>query len=108
MPDWTEAYIPREKLTDYLLSETHAVGKWKADFFRGLGFAQDQPSVLEERLLDIVRENIVSSEVQTPYGTKYLIDGNLFTPRGRSIRLRTVWIVEHSDPRPRFVTAYPA
>jgi len=38
LPNGTNAYVPREKLVEYLLSETHAVGKSKARFFRGFGF----------------------------------------------------------------------
>lgn len=32
------AYIPLAKLLDYLLSETHPVGKSKAKYLRSLGF----------------------------------------------------------------------
>ena len=38
LPNRLQAYIPSEKLSAYLLSETHAVGKAKATFFRALGF----------------------------------------------------------------------
>jgi hypothetical protein len=108
MPDWRAAYVPPEKLSGYLLSEAHAVGKWKADLFRALGFGQDNAEVLERRLLEIAMGNPVISDIQTPFGTKYVIEGNLLTPEGRLVQLLTVWIVEPSDPRPRFVTAYPA
>ena len=108
MPDWSEAYVPHEKLTGYLLSETHAVGKWKSELFRALGFTPENSTLLQDRLLELARTNEVTGRSETPYGTKYLIEGNLIAPNGRSIRLLTVWIVEQTDPRPRFVTAYPA
>ena len=38
LPNAEDAYIPPEKLTDYLLLETHAVGKSKAKFFRSHGY----------------------------------------------------------------------
>ena len=41
-------------------------------------------------------------------GAMHVVVGDSTTPTGRMIRLRTVWIVEPADPRPRFVTAYPA
>jgi len=50
----------------------------------------------------------VSQEVASRYGTKYIIDGELVTPIGTRVRLRTVWVVESHDERPRFVTAYHA
>jgi hypothetical protein len=89
------------------LSETHAVGRLKAVFFKSLGFTEDEVSVLEDSLIDIAGANEVTSQIQTDFGTKYIIEGNLLTPAGPSVRLCTVWIVEHSDPRPRLVTAYP-
>lgn len=41
LPNAEDAYIPWEKLTDYLLSETHAVGKAKARFFRAHGYNEN-------------------------------------------------------------------
>lgn len=37
-----------------------------------------------------------------------LLDGELETPNGDMIQVRTVWIIENEDDVPRFVTAYPA
>lgn len=34
LPDKEKAYIPLLKIKDYLLSETHPIGKSKAKFFR--------------------------------------------------------------------------
>jgi hypothetical protein len=49
----------------------------------------------------------VSQEIASRYGTKYIIDGEIVTPIGTTVRLRSVWVVESHDERPRFVTAYP-
>jgi hypothetical protein len=35
------------------------------------------------------------------------VDGEIETPAGRSVVIRTVWIVDHSQSAPRLVTAYP-
>ena len=43
---------------------------------------------------------------ETPYGTKYVIDGELESPNGVAIYLRTVWIIETGDNIPRLVTAH--
>lgn len=107
LPNSEQAYIPPEKLTGYLLSETHAVGKEKARVFRAHGFTQEEAHMLEQGLLSIARAEEVAEEVVSPHGTKYAVEGTLTTPRGTLISLRTVWITEASDPRPRFVTAYP-
>ncbi|MFW6193616.1 MAG: DUF6883 domain-containing protein [Gemmatimonadota bacterium] len=43
----------------------------------------------------------------TRHGMKYVVDGELTTPDGRTARIRTVWIAQPGNPRPRLVTAYP-
>ena len=108
LPNFEEAYIPEQKISDYLLSETHAVGKTKARYFRSIGYTEKHADELTEALLMIAKSEKVHREIVSPYGTKYLIDGEIATPLGITARLRTVWVVEPHDKRPRLVTAYPA
>jgi Domain of unknown function (DUF6883) len=108
LPNSLQAYIPSEKLSAYLLSETHAVGKAKATFFRALGFNETNTHVLEHELLTLAHSAPVQEMVSSPHGVKYVIDGTLTTPSGTSSRIRTVWILETGETNPRFVTAYPA
>jgi hypothetical protein len=91
-----------------LLSETHAVGKSKAKFFRAFGSDETNATLLEQGLLTIAQTETVVEVVQSPFGTKYIVDGVLETPSGTSVSVRTLWIVEAEGARPRFVTAYPA
>jgi len=107
-PNFEDAYVPRQKITDYLLSESHAMGKAKARYFRSIGYTKKHADLLTEDLLSIAKSKKVSQEIVSPYGTKYLINGEIITPLGITARLRTVWVVESRDKRPRFVTAYPA
>ncbi len=107
LPFSEKAFVPTRKLTDYLLSETHAVGKSKAKFFRAVGFNESNVTLLKEGLLAIAQRQPVANVVQTAYGSKYVIDGPLQTPRGFVIHVRTIWIVENEATQPRFVTAYP-
>jgi len=106
LPNRTEAYVPREKLTGYLLSQTHAIGRSKAQFFRAHGYSEQTVDRFEHDVLDVVKTNDVQQVTETPHGTKYVVDGTLETPRGTLVEIRTVWIIE-PDERPRFVTAYP-
>lgn len=108
LPNRETAYVPPQKLTDYLLSETHPVGKGKAKFFRKHGFNETNINLLEFGLLEIARlQEVVETEVK-PRGTMYAIEGDLTTPHNRQVRVRTVWIIETDRTSPRFVTAYPA
>lgn len=107
LPNRKQAYIPRSKLEDYLLSETHAVGRAKAKFFRMFGFDEHNIDFLEKGLLTIAHNEDVSAVVSSPHGEKYIVDGTLHTPINRLIRVKTVWIVDKGQDKPRFVTAQP-
>jgi hypothetical protein len=107
LPNRENAYIPPQKLTDYLLSQTHSVGRSKARFFRAVGFDEGNVDVLEQRLIAIAQLEDVTEVASSPHGTKYIIEGLLQTPAGSLIRVRTVWVIETNQDRPRFVTAYP-
>ena len=106
LPNAAEAFVPPEKLTDYLLALNHPVGGPKARFFRAHGFDETNTPELASGLLAIARVAEVQVIV-SPHGTKYVADGELPTPRGPIVQIRTVWIVEPAQPRPRFISAYP-
>jgi hypothetical protein len=108
LPNREKAYIPVEKLNDYLLSNTHPVGRLKAKFFNSLGFSSINIGALEQRILGIAYFEEVESVITSPHGTKYIIDGLLQGTIGIQARIRTVWIIDIGEERPRFVTAYPA
>lgn len=101
------AYIPRKKLVLYLLSESHAVGKSKARFFKQIGYDHDNLDLLEQGLLNIFQNNEITGTTDSPHGKKYIIDGTLHAPIDKTITLRTVWIIDTGRVDPRFVTAYP-
>lgn len=107
LPGAQRAYVPLSKLTDYLLSETHAIGRTKAAFFYRAGFTRERAGDLRAALLELARRGKVTEVIETAYGMKYVVDGELRSPTGENIKLRTVWIVEKDESRPRLVTAYP-
>lgn len=107
LPYRSNAYIPATKLTEYLLSETHPLGKAKARFFRSFGFDETNLDVFEQGLLAVAQEQEIQEVKRSPYGAKYVIEGILPTPSGLSVSIRTVWILETGEVRPRFVTAHP-
>jgi len=107
LPNKFHAYVSISKITDYLLSETHIVGRSKAKFFRSFGFDETNVSQFERGLINIAQTESVAETTETIYGHKYVIDGELETPNGDKIHLRTVWIIETGDDIPRLVTAHP-
>jgi hypothetical protein len=107
LPRNLEAVVPERKLTGYLLSETHSVGRTKAKFFRELGYGEENLIRLKEALIAVAVTSDVTESISTPFGTKYVVDGELDAPAGIRARVRTVWIIESGEDLPRFVTAYP-
>jgi hypothetical protein len=108
LPNAELAEINPAKIGAYLLSETHPVGRSKARFFREAGFDESTIDLLSRGLLHIARTQEVVETSATVHGLKYVVEGGLDAPTGRRLRLRTVWIVDRGQERPRFVTAYPA
>ena len=93
LPNSRAAYIPSGKLTAYLLSETHSVGKSKARLFRSIGYNEQNVSLLKEGLLTIAHiEDIVDTQ-SSEHGVKYVIDGLLRAPAGETLKIRTIWII---------------
>lgn len=50
LPNANKAIVDREKITQYLLSESHPDGRAKAAFFIKFGFTVEQWNVLAESL----------------------------------------------------------
>lgn len=107
LPNREQAYIPSTKLSGYLLSETHSVGRSKAKLLRSVGFNEANVDLLKQGLIAIAHSEDVKEVISSSHGVKYIIEGLLQTPFGNSIKIRTFWIIEKGQERPRFVTAYP-
>ena len=100
------AVIPAEKLRDYLLSPTHPIGRYKATFFRTLGYDQSNWQVLGGDLRSLLSLNAEQLDV-TEYGRKYAVTGSITGPNGRLAEIVSVWIILAGEEMPRFITAYP-
>ena len=108
LPDAARARVDRTKVVDYLLSTTHPGGRSKAEFFTSFGFHLDDWQVLARSLAQHGKSNLVVSVLESEWGKRYSVDGELQTPDGRTPYVRTVWIVESGDTAPRLITAFPS
>ncbi len=106
LPNIDRAVIAREKIVDYLLSHDHPDGWGKARYFAGHGFTVEHWRELDEALRAHAREHDVIEEIDTLYGKKYIIDGPMASPKGRTGSVRAVWRIETDESVPRFVTAF--
>jgi hypothetical protein len=108
LPNADQAVVSQQKITDYLLSLTHRDGQSKARFFLRFGFAPAQWTVFAEALRQHAITNDVGDVVLSPFGTRYVVDGPLVAPDGRTPSIRVVWFIEIDETIPRLVTAYPS
>ena len=107
LPNIDRVQISQAKAVEYLLSPTHPEGAGKAEFFAAMGFRHEEWQTLAEALRQVARDFPVTKSMTSPHGRKYIIDGVLPTPSGRTPIVRTVWIVDAGTETPRLVTAYP-
>jgi hypothetical protein len=106
IPNMDQAVIPMAKITDYLLSDTHPIGRSKAAFFRGCGFSVDQPDVVIGALKKHAKTHGAYSK-PTSFGLKYIVDGEMDTPARGAVCICAIWFIEIGASHPVFVTAYP-
>jgi len=107
LPKADAVEISREKITEYLLNPLHPDGAGKAQFFIALGFTVEEYLVLADALRQLAADFPVVKSTQSRYGIKYVVDGELQTPIGKTPTLRTVWIIDDGAETPRLITAYP-
>ena len=107
LPHADGAIISAEKLRDYILSPVHPIGRFEATVFGELGYSAQNWEVFEQHL----REQILSLDTvqveESRYGRKFVIEGPLTGPAGKTMQIVTVWVILKGESIPRFVTAYP-
>ena len=94
IPNADRAVIDARKLHGYLLSQSHPIGRFKAAFFRSLGYSAEGWPLLEADLRAHLSHDAVPDE-PSQYGQKYTIRATLVGPSGQTAGVA------------RFVTAYP-
>lgn len=106
LPSAEHALIDSSKLQDYLLSDSHPVGRFKAAFLRSLGYTHERPEELEWALRHLALTAEAELDEATVYGQKYRVSGPVSGPQGDAT-VTTFWIVLAGEQGPRFVTAFP-
>lgn len=106
LPNTDKAVIAPEKLLNYLLSSSHPIGRFKAEFFQSMGFTREAWELLEVQIRAQLINDATAKET-TEYGQKYEIRGTVLGPTGRTRDIVTAWIVLKGEEIPRFITAYP-
>jgi hypothetical protein len=99
--------VEEAKIVDYLLNPAHPDNGGKAAFFLALGFSREDWQALAAAFRAMAENVSVATSMASPHGQKYIVEGNIETPSGKTPRVRTVWIVDRGLDTPRLVTAYP-
>ena len=107
LPNAVYATIEPRKVHDYLLSAAHPVGRFKAVVFAAAGYSAEHWELLRDDLLALARAGQAVPGQSSEFGRKFELDGVLVGPSGRSLLVRTVWMLDTPTSFPRFVTAIP-
>jgi len=107
LPHALSALVEREKITEYLLNPAHPDNGGKAPFFVALGFERENWELFADALRQLALNAHVSKYMETAHGKKYIVDGAIESPAGKTPVVRTVWIINKGADVARLVTAYP-
>jgi len=108
LPGVERAWIPPEKLRDYVLNPQHPDGRHKARVVAAsLSIVQKDWEYLRDQLLAGVRSSPVLAAETDLYGTHYEMSIDALGRNGRTLPVTAAWLVAHAgDQRPRLITAY--
>ena len=84
LPNADSAIVEHEKIVSYLLNPAHPDNEGKARFFLGVGFNQENWQLLAAALKRIAENQPASKIMASPHGTKYVVDGRIETPSGKT------------------------
>jgi hypothetical protein len=107
IPCADRAVIDPIKVRDYLPSQSHPLGRYKARFFRGLGYERSNWPRLDRDLRFQHLSAPVARTTHTRHDAVYEIRAILKGPSGAAAGLVSVWIVRHGEKHPSLVTAHP-
>src|SRR6266852_5826005 len=106
LPHSDMAIIDIRKIEDYCLSPSHPRGRHKARVFReALGLQRSDAAWLRDVMLAAVRSSTASQVAADAWGTHWRLDAAI-SRQGKSVVVRTIWIVRTGEIAPTFVTCW--
>ena len=106
LPNYENAYIGLEKLTEYCLNEFHPYGKEKAKVFKSaLGITFEDAQVLKEAILKGLESSNATEKEIDEYGKRYevILKICIFAKEANVI---TSWIIKTGEDFPRMTSCY--
>jgi len=106
LPNAAQAVVDLIKLRDYCLSSTHPRGRHKARVFAdALGINAGDAEYLRDVLLRAALMEDAMRTDQDEYGQRYQLDV-VVTRSGKTVIVRSAWIVLRHEDVPRLTTCY--
>ena len=106
LPNSERAILDVSKLEDYCLDPAHPRGRHKARVFReSINVTRTDAFWLREALLSGLQTNDAVELVADRFGARWRVDAPI-SRQGKSVVVRTIWIVRIGESVPRFVTCW--
>jgi len=98
------ATVEIRKLREYCLNPKHPRGRNKARVFASAGIREADAEELKTALRTAARDGEAVLGAANPYGQRYVVDFDM--ARGRTVRIRSTWIVRAGEDLPRLTSCY--
>ena len=105
LPNGERAIVDIRKLQAYCLNSQHPRGRNKARVFASAGIRQADAEELRASLLRAASNAEAQLGLANPYGQRYVVDFDLVR-QGRTVRIRSTWIVRIEGDLPRLTSCY--
>lgn len=106
LPNYSNAYIGLEKLTEYCLNEFHPYGKAKAVVFKSaLGITSKDAELLKDAILMGLGSSNAMEKDTDEYGKRYEVMINIRN-FAQEANVTTCWIIKTDEDFPRLTSCY--
>jgi hypothetical protein len=101
----TEAIIPDDKLTRYLL--VYKARNDKSKFLAQAGFTLQNPEALRSALQTLIATHEAIADITNEYGNFYQVSGIITGTNGISLSVITIWLKRQANSNFQFITLKP-
>jgi len=105
LPNGEHAIVDIRKLQAYCLNARHLRGRNKARVFASVGVREADAEELRTALLAAAGNTEARLGVANVHGQRYVVDFDLVR-HGRTVRIRSTWIVRFTEDLPRLTSCY--
>ena len=105
LPNGEHAIVDIRKLREYCLNSEHPRGRNKARVFASVGIREAPAEDLRAAILAAAAGIDAQLGVANVHGQRYIIDFDLLR-QGRTVKIRSTWIVRIGDDLPRLTSCY--